>query len=217
MKFCSPYDHGPSRMPTRLLFQGDSITDCGRRRETDAADPDRPELGSGYVARIAAESTGWEVLNRGISGNRVVDLYARWKVDALHLQPDVISILVGVNDTGHEFGRRNGVEVARYAVIYRLLLEWTRSVLPGVKLVLCEPFVLPCGRVGPGWREDIDGRRVVVRNLAREFGASFVPFQEAFDDALAQQTAEYWAPDGVHPTPAGHDLMAGCWRRHAGV
>lgn len=198
----------------RILFQGDSITDCGRRRETDAKD-ERPELGLGYVARIAPRLPSWEVLNRGISGNRVVDLYARWKTDALHLKPDVISILIGVNDTWHEFGYGNGVEVPRYAVIYRMLLEWTRSVLPGVKLVLCEPFVLPCGVVGPGWREEIDERREVVKALAADFSATFVPFQIAFDEALSQHPAEHWAQDGVHPTAAGHALMAACWLQHA--
>lgn len=204
-------------MSKRILFQGDSITDCGRRRETETADAMRPELGSGYVARIAEQLPAWEVLNRGVSGNRVVDLYARWKIDALRLQPEAISILVGVNDTGHEFSIGNGVEVGRYAMIYRMLLDWTRSVLPAVKLVLCEPFVLPCGQVGQGWREDIDQRRLVVKGLSREFRAAFVPFQEAFDSALSDQPAPHWSADGVHPTPAGHDLMAACWLRHSGI
>ena len=198
-----------------ILFQGDSITDCGRRRETDAQD-ERPELGLGYVARVAERIPSWQVLNRGISGNRVVDLYARWKTDALHLNPDVISILIGTNDTWHEFAAQNGVEVPRYALIYRMLLEWTRSVLPGVKFVLCEPFLLPCGVVGPGWREEIDERREVVKALAADFSAPFVPFQSAFDEALSQHPPEYWAQDGVHPTPAGHDLMAAWWLQHAG-
>lgn len=204
-------------MPARILFQGDSITDCDRRRETDGPEARRPELGRGYVARIAPVLHGWQATNRGISGNRVVDLYARWKPDALHLKPDAISILIGVNDTWQEFRSGNGVEVARYNAIYRMLLEWTVSVLPRVKLILCEPFVLPCGAVGPSWRGEIDERRRVVKSLAAEFGAIFVPFQEAFDHALARHSAEYWAADGIHPTPAGHDLMADCWLQHTGV
>ena len=201
----------------RLLFQGDSITDCDRKRETDPPEDQRPELGRGYVARIAPQLPSWETLNRGISGNRVVDLYARWKPDALRLKPDAISILIGTNDTWHEFNYGNGVEVPRYAAIYRMLLEWTRSVLPRVKFVLCEPFVLPCGVVGPGWREEIDERGKVVRALAGDFGAAFVPFQKAFDKALADHPAEYWAANGVHPTPEGHDFMAACWLGHAGI
>ncbi len=200
----------------RLLFQGDSITDCNRMREGTNANG-RPELGNGYVVSIAKQLPTWEVSNRGISGNRIVDLYARWKPDALHLRPDAINILIGVNDTWHEFRSGNGVEVPRYATIFRLLLEWTQASLPGVKLILCEPFVLPCGHVEPGWREEIDQRRQVVKKLAADFRAAFVPFQETFDEAIAAQPPQYWAEDGVHPTQAGHDLMADCWLRHANL
>jgi acyl-CoA thioesterase I len=200
----------------RLLFQGDSITDSGRVREGTEANG-RPELGTGYVARIARQLPTLEVVNRGISGNRIVDLSARWKPDALHLRPDAISILIGVNDTWHGFKSGNGVEVPRYATIFRQLLEWTQASLPGVKLILCEPFVLPCGHVGPGWREEIDQRREIVKNLAIDFKAAFVPFQETFDEASANHPPEYWAEDGVHPTPAGHILMAECWLRHANL
>ena len=203
--------HHLTQKKLRVLFQGDSITDCGRDREEFGS------LGDGYVSLIPdklGHPPEMEVLNRGISGHRIVDLYARWKPDALHLKPDVLSILIGANDTWHEFAAQNGVEVSRYATIYRLLLEWTREVLPQVQLVLCEPFVLPCGVVGPGWREDIDERRRVVATLAEDFGAAFVPFQTEFDQALKRQPAEFWAADGVHPTFLGHDLMADCWIRH---
>lgn len=195
-----------------ILFQGDSITDCGREKEDGGSgDP----LGRGYPSLIAGRvDAQHQVLNRGISGNRIVDLYARWKPDALHLKPDMISILAGVNDTWHEKTRRNGVEVDRYAKIYRLLLEWTQQVLPQVQLVLCEPFVLPCGVVTPDWRPEVDERRAVVAELAQDFKARFVPFQKEFDAALTQHPADYWAQDGVHPTPAGHELMASCWLRH---
>ena len=200
----------------KILFQGDSITDSNRVREGTNANG-RPELGDGYVLRIAQQLPNTDVMNRGISGNRIVDLYARWKPDALHLRPDAISILIGVNDTWHEFSRGNGVEVPRYATIFRLLLEWTQASLPGVKLILCEPFVLPCGHVGPGWREEIDQRRQVVKKLASDFRAAFVPFQETFDEAILTHPPEYWAEDGVHPTQAGYDLMADCWLRHANL
>lgn len=198
----------------RILFQGDSITDCGREREEGGSgDP----LGRGYPALIAKalDAAGQhEVLNRGISGNRVVDLYARWKVDALRLRPDFISILIGVNDTWHEMKSGNGVEVGRYAQIYRLLLEWTREVLPEVKLVLCEPFILSCGTVTSEWFPEMEKRREVVRELVHDFDTHWVPFQTEFDQALSRHPAEYWAADGVHPTPNGHELMAACWLRH---
>lgn len=200
----------------KILFQGDSITDSNRVREATKLNG-RPELGDGYVVSIAKQLPNTDVMNRGISGNRIVDLYARWKPDALHLRPDAISILIGVNDTWHEFSRGNGVEVPRYATIFRLLLEWTQVSLPGVKLILCEPFVLPCGHVGPGWREEIDQRRQVVKKLASDFRAAFVPFQETFDEAILTHPPEYWAEDGVHPTQVGYDLMADCWLRHANL
>ena len=198
----------------RILFQGDSITDCGRSKETSPAHA--PELlGHGYVSLLAGRLAGAEVLNRGISGNRVVDLYARWKPDALQLKPDLISILVGVNDTWHEFTSGNGVEVPRYEAIYRMLLAWTVENLPGVRLVLCEPFVLPVDDTRRQWRAEIDERRKVVADLSREFAATLVPFQTEFDAALLREDAGHWAEDGVHPTMAGHRLLADCWMRHA--
>lgn len=204
---------------SKLLFQGDSITDTGRNREMV-----QPNLGSalgtGYCHLIAAQlladrpNDGLQIYNRGISGNRVVDLYARWRVDAINLQPDVISILIGVNDTWHGFMYDNGVEVERYATIYRMLLEYTRQQLPKVQLVLCEPFVLPCGVVTPAWISEMDQRRTIVREVADAFDAVFVPFQSVLRDALRQAPAEYWAADGVHPTPAGHRLLADCWLQY---
>lgn len=204
---------------SKILFQGDSITDTGRNREQTQANVGSA-LGTGYCHLIAAHllaaqpKDGLQLWNRGISGNRVVDLYARWRVDAINLQPDLISILIGVNDTWHTFMYNNGVEVERFATVYRMLLEYTRQQLPQVQLVLCEPFVLPCGVVAEEWVTEMDQRRAVVRELATAFDAVFVPFQGVLRDALRQAPAEYWAADGVHPTPAGHRLLADCWLQH---
>lgn len=155
-------------------------------------------------------------MNRGISGNRVVDLYARWKIDALNLNPDVLSILIGVNDTWHEFMYRNGVEVPRYAGFYRKLIDWTREKLPDCKLVLCEPFVLETGVVTPEWVQEMDQRRAAVKSLADEYGAVFVPFQSVLSAAAekAGDPAKILG-DGVHPTPRGHQLMADAWLKAA--
>jgi len=199
-----------------ILFQGDSITDTGRNREITEANRGAA-LGSGYVNLIAAHllqarpQDQLQIYNRGISGNRVTDLYARWKVDGINLAPDLISILIGVNDTWHEFMYGNGVEVDRYTTIYRILLEYTKQRLPQVQLVLCEPFVLRCGVVTDGWIAEMDERRQVVRALATEFDAIFVPFQSVLDHALTEAEAAFWATDGVHPTPAGHRLLADAW------
>ncbi len=198
-----------------LLFQGDSITDCGRSREENL--PQGVGLGSGYPnfigGRLLADRPDieWNIINRAISGNRVVDLYARWKIDALNLKPDMISIMIGVNDTWHEKACQNGVEVPRYARIYRELLQWTREPLPNVKFVLMEPYVHVFGAVNDGWVDEINQRRDVVKQLAADFNATFIPSQTILDKALAKAPMEYWTRDGVHPTLAGHQLFADEW------
>jgi len=192
-----------------ILFQGDSITDCGRNREAESLPNDNGALGCGYPGKIAgglladSPALNLRIFNRGISGNRVVDLYARWKADGVNLKPDLVSILIGVNDTWHEFGGRNGVELDRFEQVYRMLLDYTREKAPEAQLVLCEPFTLPCGVITPDWEADIRGRQEIVARLASEFGALLVPFQEMFNVAQKEAAPDYWAMDGVHPTPAG--------------
>ena len=197
-----------------IVFQGDSITDCGRNRENDG-------LGLGYANMVtgslmAAEPYRYKCHNRGISGNRVVDLYSRWKIDALNLNPDLLSIFIGVNDLWHEKMRRNGVEPVRFERIYRMLLEWTLEVLPEVKLILIEPYVLPCGSVEESWIPEIAEYQKIVRRLADEFKTGFVPTQEIFNTAAkTAPSMEYLTADGVHPTPAGHQLLADAWLAEA--
>ena len=208
-------------MARTIVFQGDSITDAGCSK--DYALPPNEGLGSGYpflvMARLRAfePEKDWQIFNRGISGNRVVDLYARWKRDALNLKPDILSILIGVNDTWHEDAHQNGVEVPRYAQFYRMLLEWTREVLPETKLVLLEPFVLPFGAVHAHWLPEMDARRSVVKKLAEDFKTVFIPTQTILNAALKQAPPEYWLRDGVHPTPAGHMLLAQAWIEATGA
>ena len=201
-----------------LLFQGDSITDCGRTTCGSAGYP--PGLwGPGYPGLIASQLMGdqpgkWNVVNRGISGNRVVDLYARWRIDALNLNPDIISILIGVNDTWHETVK-NGVDVPRYDKFYRMLLDWTKEVLPKTKFILLEPFVLPFGAVQKSWLSEIKARQKVVRQIAKDYDTVFVPLQKPFNDALKFAPQEYWLVDGVHPQPAGHRLIQKEWLKAA--
>ena len=206
-------------MKKTILFQGDSITDCGRTSNN-------LEFGIGYplliASRLACEmpETEWTFYNRGISGNRVVDLYARWKCDGINLAPDILSILIGVNDTWHGLaGNNNGVEPERYERIYREILAWTREKLPNVQFVLMEPFILNIGAVAatPGdWFDDIAARQDTVRRLAGEFDAVFLPLQKLFNDAALKAAPDHWLVDGVHPTAAGHQLIANAWIAAAG-
>ena len=198
-----------------LLFQGDSITDAGRNKEMLA--PANKGLGIGYAHLTAAELLAsepekeWQIYNRGISGNRVVDLYARWKIDTLNLRPDVLSILIGVNDTWHEKANQNGVEVPRYDKIYRMLMDWTVSELPETKIILLEPFVLLTGAVEEDWIDEINARREVVKKIAEDYNTLFLPLQSLFDEACKKAPMEYWLGDGVHPTAAGHSLITKAW------
>ena len=199
-----------------ILFQGDSITDNGRTQEVLI--PNHvAAMGWGYTGIVsgtlleARPEDDLKFLNRGVSGNRIIDMYARWNLDAINLKPDILSILIGVNDTWHGFELGNGVDLKRFAAIYRLLLSHTREVLPAIKFVLCEPFVLKCGVVEGAWVDEIAQRQEVVRDLAIEFDAVLVPFQAALDAKLTEAPPEYWTDDGVHPTPAGHIILARCW------
>ncbi len=194
----------------RILFQGDSITDGNRGRNTDP----NHILGHGYQFIIAAKygevMAGRQLafMNRGISGNRVSDLARRWQKDTLDLKPDLLSILIGVNDLN------SGVTAEDYERQYDELLAATTNALPNVKLVLCEPFGLPVGKYKSDWERhwaDFATRRVIVTKLGQKYHAPVVRFQKAFDDALQRAPADYWIWDGVHPTYSGHQLMADEW------
>ena len=197
----------------KILFQGDSITDSGRLREVLEANLSNA-LGRGYGHYVAGElllkyiEKDLKFYNRGINGNRVVDLYARWKVDTLNLQPDVITILIGVNDVWAERDVQNGVELDRFEQVYDMLLEWTLAVLPDVKIVLLSPFTLACGVIDEKFAVAVEKNAEAVRHLAKKYNTAYINTQEIFDEAVKKAEPSYWASDGVHPTPAGHLLIA---------
>jgi lysophospholipase L1-like esterase len=199
-----------------ILFQGDSITDCGRAR--DVTEPNRAAaLGTGYPLLLAASllaghpDRGYAFLNRGVSGNRVPDLQARWQHDTLDLQPAVLSILIGVNDLWHKIMGQSTGTVAEYEDGYGTLLSQTRSALPGVRLVVLEPFVLRTGAVTDAWFPEFDERRAAAQRVAHAAGAIFVPLHDMFQRLARRASPAYWAADGVHPTPAGHGAIARVW------
>jgi lysophospholipase L1-like esterase len=199
-----------------FLFQGDSITDGNRTRNTDW----NHVMGHGYAYLIACRlgfdlpQKDFHFFNRGISGNKITDLAARWEKDTLDIKPDLLSILIGINDTEAAINSNASFTVTAYETGYRALLQQTKEKLPTVQLVLCEPFILPVGRVKDKWEqyaEAINKRREVVAKLAEEFDAIFVGLQAVFDKAAQKAPAAYWIWDGIHPMPAGHELMAREW------
>lgn len=197
-------------MSNTIVFIGDSITDAGRREDEDG------HLGGGYVrlvaAELAARGDDRAVINTGISGDRVVDLLARWEADALAHEPELLSIYVGVNDTWRRYDAGDPTSAEAFDAAYRGLLEAAQERL-APQLILIEPFVVPVTSEQKRWgSEDLDAKRAIVANLAAEYGAAFVPLQSILEDAAAQNGgAAAIAADGVHPTPLGSSLIAGAW------
>jgi len=205
-----------------VLFQGDSITDAGRSREQAHDANTQPALGTGYAWLAASgllvdpRRKDLQVFNRGISGNKVFQLADRWEEDCLALQPDVLSILIGVNDIWHARNGNYDGTVEIYERDYDALLVRTRTALPEIELVICEPFVLRCGAVNDSWFPEFDEYRAAARRVSETHAATWVAFQEMFDEAIRYAPPEHWAGDGVHPSSAGASLMAQAWLRAVG-
>ena len=187
-----------------ILFQGDSITDCGRDRE----DPD--SLGGGYVNLVMEtvadrySQSNLKFINRGISGDKIRDLQLRWDMECIDLKPDMLSILVGVNDTLI-------TPVELFEEEYRMLLKRTTEAL-NAEIILCEPFLL-LGDTN-AYRDDLNPKIETVHMLSEEFNTLLLPLDKIFREACSLHPPEYWAPDGVHPTPAGHALIAKSWTEY---
>lgn len=207
-----PAEDGPV-----VVFQGDSITDAGRSKD-DEAPNQAHSLGHGYANLAAAHvlgerpEAGWQCYNRGISGNKVFQLTQRWEKDGLNLEPDVLSILIGVNDFWHTLTHGYEGTVAVYERDYRALLDRTRDALPEVALIIGEPFVLRGGSaISDDWFPAFDAYRAAAKRVADDYEAEWIPYQSLFDVALEKASVDHWAPDGVHPSPAGNYLMAEAW------
>ncbi len=199
-----------------IVFQGDSITDAGRDRNEQAPNQ-TGGLGLGYVYQIVAQLLGnnpsknLRCYNRGISGDKVFQLAHRWEEDCLNLKPDVLSILVGVNDFWHTLDLGYKGTASIYEADYRQLLDRTRKVLPDVKLILAEPYAIRGGSaIGDRWHP-FDEYREAAKNIAADYGAAFVPLQSVFDEAVKTAPASYWSPEGVHPSISGAFLIKQAW------
>lgn len=202
-----------------ILFQGDSITDAGRDKEKELPNVARSfGLGYAFLASSALLNAlpgkNLTMYNRGISGNKVYQLAERWQKDCLDLKPDVLSILIGVNDYWHKRNGKYDGTVEVYENDYRKLLQETKAKLPNVKLVICEPFyVVNTSAVDETWAAPMKEYQAAAKKIASEFGALWVPFQKVFDEAVKHAPATYWTGDGVHPAMPGAQLMAEAWLR----
>ncbi len=200
-----------------ILFQGDSITDAGRDKQSNAANHSGA-LGAGYAMLAAADllhahaAKHPSIYNRGISGNKVNQLDARWEEDCIALKPNILSILIGVNDYWHTLSGNYSGTIQVYRDDYRKLLDRTLKALPNVKLIIGEPFAVnDVKAVTDDWFPAFDEYRAAARELADEYRAVFVPYQRVFDEASKKAPASYWTGDGVHTTLAGSQLMAEAW------
>ena len=140
----------------------------------------------------------------------------RWNRDCLALKPHWISLLIGINDMWRRYDQGDPTPVDRFEQEYRILVDRINDEL-NARLILCEPFLLPITEDHMSWREDLDPKIEVVHRLAREFKAILVPLDKVFKEASLRQIPAYWAPDGVHPSLAGHALIAQAWLRHVGA
>lgn len=200
-----------------ILFQGDSITDAGRDRNNKLANNPK-SFGFGYSFLAASNllnalpEKNLTIYNRGISGNKVYQLAKRWQKDCLDLEPNILSILIGVNDYWHKRNGRYDGTVEIYETDLRKLLTRTKQELPKIKLVICEPFaVLNTKSVDSTWVDPMKEYQKSAKKLAQEFNAIWVPFQAVFDEAVKHAPATYWTEDGVHPAMPGAQLMAEAW------
>jgi len=186
-----------------FLFQGDSVTDCGRLRMNPKS------LGKGYPRYVSQARPDLRVLNRGISGNRAKDLAARWRQDCLDLNPDMVSILIGINDVWRRYDSNDPTTDAAFEASYREILEPLRE--KQIKILLILPFLLDVSAGVTAMREDLTGKQAVIRRLAGEFGADLLDADALFLDAVREtgNPPAHYAEDGVHPTEAGHRLLAG--------
>jgi len=199
---------------SRLLFQGDSITDMGRDKNPETKDRNH-SLGHSYVFLLAARlgvempDAQLEFINRGVSGNTVGDLRQRWEKDALEVNPDVLTILIGTNNVGLNKG------LDTFEADYRAILDASRKANPELRLVLMDPFVLKSGNLKneQAWtsrRAATDKLRVIVAKLAKEYDAVHIKTQDIFD-AAADVSPEHLIWDGIHPLPQGQELIARHW------
>ncbi len=196
----------------RILFQGDSITDGNRGR---GEDPNHI-IGHSYPYPVAAyygstyPEKNFDFLSRGVSGDTIRNLYDRWQTDTLSLKPDILCVLIGVNDAVSRCSTEEENYIDVYESTYRSLLEQALRVNPEIKFVILEPFTLNTGNLEnfTEVKKNVKAFAKASKDIADDFGAVFIPLQKIFDDALKKAPVSYWIWDSIHPTYNGHGLIA---------
>ena len=206
-----------------ILFQGDSITDCGRLR---AETKPNMNLGNGYVNLIASrlnfENPNFKIYNRGVSGNRICDIYSRWIEDTLNLDFDILSILCGINDVGFSLRLNMGADAEKFRFVYDRILYEAKEKNPDAKIVLMEPFLFKVDfnnqefgndifKNWDEWSGHIRQRGAITKELAQKYNAVFVPLFDDFQRLSEKFGAEHFSADCIHPIPAGHEFIARKW------
>lgn len=194
-----------------FLFQGDSITDTNRVDDNE----DNFGLGCGYALLLASDflknrKDEFRFINRGQSGDRITDVYVRIKEDIINLKPDMMSILIGVNDVSHELTQNCGVTPDKFEKIYSMLIEEVTEALPEIKIFILEPFVMKGIHTEARWDEfscEVHKMAKASKNIAEKFNLEFIPLQDKFNVAAADGNHRYWSVDGIHPSAAGHQLI----------
>lgn len=209
---------------TLILFTGDSITDGNRYKKKEQEWDLNHQMGHSYpyiingVVGSQFPERHFKFKNKGISGNRIIDLYARIGTDLLQIKPDVLSILVGVNDGPIDINNYEYTPQRKYEALYRMFLQEVKENLPDTKIILMEPFVCNAGKLRSEyeiWRNCVEKFAEVVAKLSAEFETTFVPLQKIFDERCAKFEPEYWSWDGIHPTENGHGVIAREWLKAA--
>jgi lysophospholipase L1-like esterase len=199
----------------RLLFIGDSITDCGRREG-------QTPYGSGYVNMVRncllarSPELRLTIVNRGVGGDTVRDLAERWEMDVIAKRPDWLSLMIGINDVWRGFGSNSqeAVPLPEYEETLHRLLDRTLAAT-SARLILCDPYMIEPDKRQP-MRQQMDLYGAVVKRLAEEYQALHVPVQAAFDAVLTHSDPDDWAADRIHPNEPGHAVIALAWLRAVG-
>lgn len=212
-----------------ILFQGDSITDCGRLRKDGQNKlvslyntlTGKTPLGGGYPSMVATQlGDAYAYKNRGVSGDRILDVYSRIVRDVINIKPDYMSLLVGVNDIWHGFDWNNGTGTERFIKVYNIFIDELKTELPDMKIMLMEPFILEgsATKNRPDqpdrynkFRSGIEGVAAEVKKIAVANNIKFIPLQSMFDEAAKTVPADELLSDGVHPTKKGHELITKEW------